>query len=259
MRRPGLVAAILAIVALGAGCAQAASVAPSTAEFGYAGENGPERWGDLDPSWATCETGMEQSPIELQDPRPTSAPDPAFAYVAGRATVTDPGHTITIAVPAGSAMTLDGTTWMLAQLHYHSPGEHRISGAPAAAEWHFVHRDPAGSIAVVAILVDEGAASASWQPVVDAVARAPDDGSQGSIERLDLASLIPRDSGSVRYDGSLTTPPCTQDVRWIVLTMHVTMSAGQLATLRDRYAGNARPVQDLNGREPSADDPDSAG
>ena len=225
-------------------------------EFGYAGEVGPERWGDLAADWRTCATGTRQSPLDLAGPEEGAVADPVFRYVAGDGSVMDSGHTITIAVAPGSSLVLDGTTFALEQLHFHSPGEHGFDGVPAAVEWHFVHRSPGGSLAVVAVLLDDGRESAAWAPVVAAIGAAPPDGRPAQVRGLDPATLLPAGRGSVRYEGSLTTPPCTEGVRWIVLTERLQLSAEQLAAHRDRYVGNARPIQDRGGRPVRQDEPD---
>jgi carbonic anhydrase len=240
---------ILALITLGLAACSLAGASPSARpEFGYAGDVGPGTWGDLDPEWRTCTTGERQSPIDLAEPQPETATDPGLDYVAGDGSVSDSGHTVTIALPAGSSLELDGTTYALQQLHFHSPGEHPFGGNPAAVEWHFVHRSPNGALAVVAVLLDEGLESAAWRPVVDAVAVAPADGTTGEVRGLDPAALLPASRASLRYEGSLTTPPCTEGVRWTVLTERLQLSGDQLATLRSRYSGNSRPAQEPNGR-----------
>jgi carbonic anhydrase len=257
------------VILLGAACSAGAPASgtaiplssPSQAgtdvpEFGYEGDIGPKSWGRLSPEFALCESGQRQSPIDLADAMPESLPDPELAYATAPVTVTDSGHTMTVAVPEGSTMTLAGTAYALIQFHYHSPAEHPVDGHRAAVEWHFVHRSADGAVAVVAVPVEEGAAAPAWDAVLQAIRDAPPPREPMPLASVDLSGLLPASLGSYRYDGSLTTPPCTEDVRWTILADPLTMTAEQIEIQRDRYDGNARPVADRNERPVIEDQPD---
>ena len=162
-------------------------------------------------------------------------------------TVTNTGHTIQANYGTGSAIGIDGTWYDLLQFHFHTPSEHTIDGEQAAAELHLVHQDDDGNLAVVGVLVTEGEANAAVAPVLE---DAPDhEGQQREpATEVDADGLLPESHLTFRYDGSLTTPPCSEGVRWMVMTEPVTWSAEQLAAFTDLYDGSNRPVQPLNER-----------
>jgi carbonic anhydrase len=237
--------------------------APTTEvpEFHYDGEAGPEHWGELSEAWATCADGSMQSPIDIADPEPADLDPIELDYAAADATAHDTGHTIQVDVAPGSTMVLEGTSYDLVQMHFHAPSEHVIGGETAAAEMHFVHRADDESLAVLGVLVEEGDATDAWDPVLDAIGEAgPEDGDAVDLPDLDPSSLLPGERTSIRYEGSLTTPPCSEGVRWSVLTEALELSAAQIGALTDRYEGNARPAQPLRDREILSDsDPDADG
>ncbi|WP_164519701.1 carbonic anhydrase [Nocardioides ferulae] len=247
---------VVALVLAAAGCGgsgDAGEAAPepaghedSPAHWDYAD---PAAWGELDPAYAACASGRAQSPVDLTGTEPVTLPDPALDYPASAVEVLDNGHTYQVTPMADGAATMrfEGRTWQLLQWHVHTPSEHLVDGEPAAAEIHLVHQEAGGDLAVLGVLVEEGAASAAVQPVLDALPTAEGDTSSVT-DPVRLRGLLPRALGTVRYAGSLTTPPCTEGVRWLVATEPVTWSAQQVAAVTDRFAGNARPAQPGNGR-----------
>jgi carbonic anhydrase len=232
-----------------AASAPAGSAAP--AHWTYEGEEGPAHWGTLDPAYAACADGSAQSPIDVTSPVPTVAPDPAIAYAAGATTIVNNGHTIEAEAPDGNTVTIDGASFALTQAHMHVPSEHHVAGASFPAEFHFVNKDASGAITVVGVLVTQGAAdNAAWAPFVAAASTQP--GAETEAE-LDWPALLPSDLTSYRYAGSLTTPPCTEGVHWVLLKTPIALSAAQIAALQKAYDGNARPIQPLNGRQVTRD------
>ncbi len=160
--------------------------------------------------------------------------------------VSNTGHTLQAGYGSGSTIGVDGTRYDLIQFHFHTPSEHTIDGEHAAAELHLVHQDD-GNLAVVGVLVEEGAASEAVAPVLE---DPPDaEGEQREPETpVDAAGLLPEGHATFRYDGSLTTPPCSEGVRWMVMTEPVTWSAEQLTAFTDLYDGSNRPTQPLHDR-----------
>jgi carbonic anhydrase len=152
----------------------------------------------------------------------------------------------------GLFLQLDGTDYELLQVHFHSPGEHAFAGRTGPLELHLVHRGPSGTLAVLGFLVQEGAANTPWQPFVDALHTG--EGEHTTIQ-LDWPKLIPPSLTTVRYPGSLTTPPCTEGVTWLVAKDPLTMSGGQIQAFINAYAVNSRPRQPLNGRTVTIDSP----
>ncbi len=215
----------------------------------YAEHGGPAKWSELDPGFAACGTGKLQSPIDLRDAREADLPPIQVAYRPGEVKVVNNGHTIQVAVPAGSTITVGGHAYELQQLHFHTPSEEAISGERAPLVAHLVHKDAAGKLAVVAVLFDVGAASAALEPVFAKLPAKPETEVTLSGAKLDPAALLPSGLGYYAFEGSLTTPPCTEGVRWMVLRSRATISKAQLAAFRKLYPANARPLQPANGRE----------
>jgi carbonic anhydrase len=248
MRRIGrgsIVAVVAGLLAL-AGCSSDGSdAAPGPPHWGYHGAEGPQHWGGLAKDYRTCETGRRQSPIDIVDPTPVATSPFEVRYRDGRAAVVDNGHTIQADASNGGTLTDAGASYELVQMHFHSPSETTIAGAHAPVEVHFVNADDDGNLAVVAAMVRPGAENAAWEPFLDAFETAEKDATG-----IDLAwsRLLPAAQHASRFDGSLTTPPCTEGVRWLVLDTPIAMSPAQIAAFEDAYSGNNRPTQPLDGR-----------
>lgn len=195
----------------------------------------------------TCATGREQSPVDLTGARIRDLPDLGVDYRPAPATVLDNGHSIQTSFDGAGSLELDGETFELRQLHFHSPSEHVVEGASYAAEIHLVHEATDGRLAVVGVLVEEGSANPLVAEVLDL---APAEGAEpvSVPEPVDPAAVLPTDRRAFRYDGSLTTPPCTEGVSWAVLAEPVTWSPEQLADFAERHPDSHRPPQPLEGR-----------
>lgn len=239
----------LAACALLAATALAASARDEKAHWGYEGKNGAHGWGDLEPGFALCKLGRFQSPIDIRDAQAKKAPLPAikFAYAAAAAEVVNNGHTIQVNLPAGGSVGLADGEFKLLQLHFHTPSEEKINGKPYPMVAHLVHQNPQGKLAVVAVLLKQGKENAALKPVFENLP-----GKQGDkralATALNLTDLLPADRAYYRFKGSLTTPPCSEEVSWQVLKQPVEMSKAQLDAFRKLYRMNARPTQPLNGR-----------
>lgn len=220
-----------------------AATACSSAHWGYTGAHGPEHWGD---TYAMCR-GTAQSPVDIRQTKTVAGGVPiAFDYRDSRLSVVNNGHTIQVDYDPGSAITVGGTRYELLQFHFHRPGEERVQGRAYPLSAHLVHRAADGTLAVVGVIFDEGAP----QPMIDKIwAHLPmRAGQQRTVSnvRINAASLLPPDRSYYAYMGSLTTPPCSEGVRWHVLRTPVSVSAAQLRIFP--FAMNARPVQPLNDR-----------
>ena len=215
-------------------------------DFGYSGEIGPEHWADLRPEWGTCSTGQEQSPVDLGGVarRLRRSARPVIDYPPTRGKIFNNGHTIEVETEGEDALTLDGERYRLVQLHFHSPSEHTVQGRGYDMEMHLVHRSDAGRIAVLGIFLQRGPDSGAFDAIGEAL---PDDiDVRHAIEDpLDLRTLLPATvSSSIRrYAGSLTTPPCSEDVSWLVATEPVLISDELMARFVERVRYNARFVQ----------------
>ncbi len=221
--------------------AQAAS-----AEFGYLGATGPSFWGGLDPAWVACGSGTIQSPVDLSGNLLRSrSHDKNLNFDYGSSTtgeIFNNGHTIEIETEGENVLTIDGVAYSLTQFHFHVPSEHTIDGHGYDMELHLVHTSAAGVNAVVAVFLDRGATSGALSPIFDQLPNdfnvhhelnAPFD------VRAFLTDIVP----NAQYIGSLTTPPCTEGVHWVVLLSPATVSTEHLAQFHERIHFNARPVQ----------------
>jgi carbonic anhydrase len=144
------------------------------------------------------------------------------------------------------AMVIDGVPFRLESITFHTPGEHTLASTAYPAEYHLAHRSEDGGLAMLAVLVQRGGTNRALAPVLDLIPKVGRTASGRGL--IDPTALLPANLTMVRYDGSLTTPPCTEGVRWHVLLTPVQLSAAQLGALLSHHDGNARPVQPLHGR-----------
>lgn len=216
--------------------------------WSYEGATGPATWGSLDTTYAACLEGTKQSPIDLSGAKGADLADLAFHYEPATGSVVDNGHTIQVDVTAGDTVTTDAGAYTLAQFHFHGPSEHTVGGKAYPLEVHFVHKNTAGKLAVVGVLVAEGAASPAFDAIVANLPTTPNK-AKALTAPLDVAAMLPAIQATYRYAGSLTTPPCTEGVAWNVMAQPITMSKAQIATLTAAFAEpNNRPTQRLGVR-----------
>ncbi|MCB1882510.1 MAG: carbonic anhydrase family protein [Geminicoccaceae bacterium] len=250
---------MLAPVAHGGPAGDGHGPAPAKAEehhgdqpphWAYAGRGGPEEWGGLDPAFGACAAGRKQSPIDLTRAETTDLlPAIAFYYQPVPLKLRNNGHTIQADVPAGNWIEIAGTRYELRQFHLHAPSEHLIDGRAAPMEVHLVHENAHGQLAVVGVMVENGAAA---DDTLDLVLRhAPRAEGVRTVAEvtIDPRRLLPADRDDYRYVGSLTTPPCSEGVAWHVMKSPIKAATNTLAGLAAIMPNhNARPVQPLNGR-----------
>ena len=242
------------------------SAAPAAEDpvWHYEGAEGPEHWSTLSPAFATCGAGRSQSPIDITDPSPAggAAPvgmsfPPSMLKVAHHAHVADGinnGHTIQINYgDDADTLTLGGDAYKLAQYHFHGPSEHTIKGKRSAMEMHLVHKAQSGALAVVGVLIDEGAHNAAFDPVWANLPAQKGIETHYAAVTVDVDALLPTIRTSYRYDGSLTTPPCSEGVKWIVMTTPIQLSADQIRAFTHIIHDNSRPTQPRNGRRVVSD------
>lgn len=217
------------------------------AHWSYEGAGGPANWGKLNPAWAKCENGTRQSPIDIRDGIKVDLEQVVFDYKPARFNVVDNGHTIQVNVGIGNTITLTGRTYELVQFHFHHPAEERVDGRGFPMVMHLVHKDSVGRLAVIAVLIQEGVANPAVQTVWNNLPLDRNDPvyATGLIE---LPFLLPASRDYYTYMGSLTTPPCSEGVLWIVFKQPIQMSDAQIAIFSRLYPMNARPVQSLAGR-----------
>lgn len=239
-----------------AGMMAAKSAAPAVAEhhaqWSYEGAHGPAHWGEVDPHARVCQTGTEQSPIDIRSSRLLRIPwlDPLqIGYKPSKARLVNNGHTYQINYEPGSMMTFNGQKYELVQFQFHTPSEHWVDGRQAAMEMQIVHVTPDvnRSLAIVGVFFVEGPEnpflSKFWHQMPDKPG--PEIASEIVINAADV---LPRNLRYYQYDGSLTTPPCTEGVKWILLKQPVTASRAQIEKFSQTFGMNARPPQPVNDR-----------
>lgn len=224
-------------------------VAPASAraQWDYHGANAPHRWARLDPSFSACGIGKRQSPIDIRDSIKVNLDPVFFDYKPSAFSVIDDGHTIQVNLAAGNSIGILGRVYELVEFHFHQPAEEVVNGRRYDMVVHMLHRDAEGRLAMVAVLLERGNA----QPVVQSVwNNLPLERHEAAAAQvpLDPADLLPSDRGYFTYIGSLTQPPCTEGVLWIVLRQPVQVSEEQLDIFSRLYPMNARPLQPSGGR-----------
>jgi carbonic anhydrase len=223
------------------------SAAAHAPHWDYQGEGGPQAWAQLKNEFSTCATGKRQSPIDIRDGIKVQLDSVQFDYRSSNFRVLDNGHTVQVNVSPGNFIEVTGKRFELLQFHFHRPSEERINGRLFDMVAHLVHKDTEGRLAVVAVLLDRGNA----QPLVQAIwNNLPLEKGDEVIARLplDLNELLPTERSYYTYMGSLTTPPCSEGVLWMVMKTPVTISAEQIAIFSRLYPMNARPIQSASGR-----------
>lgn len=218
------------------------------AHWSYDGQDGPTHWGELAPEFATCAAGKNQSPVNISGAIDSDLTEIKLDYKPGGYEVINNGHTIQVNYQPGSHIALDGHEYELKQFHFHSPSENLIESRQYPMEVHFVHADKDGNLAVVAVMFESGAENKTLSHVWNKMPHAV--GEKQSLALLASAGeLIPAEKTYFRFNGSLTTPPCSEGVTWLVMDHTDDASAEQLnAFLHTMHHSNNRPVQPLNAR-----------
>jgi carbonic anhydrase len=211
--------------------------------WGYSGGQGPDHWGDLNPEFDSCKTGHRQSPIDIRDTRKEDLPPIRFEYKSSPLHIIDNGHTIMINYGPGSYMSVGRKTYQLKQFHFHLPSEEKVRGESYDMAAHLVHADEEGNLAVVAILLQNGKENPLIHKLWDHLPKEKEKEALFDSVEIDVADLLPADRGYYTVSGSLTTPPCSENVAWFVLKHPVTVSATEIKQFGRLYPNNARPTQ----------------
>jgi carbonic anhydrase len=214
--------------------------AVSAQTFGYFGDIGPSHWGELSPDWETCGSGEIQSPVDFR--HFTTQDNFSIDYGPTTGEIFNNGHTIEVETEGDNTLTLGGVAYKLVQFHFHTASEHRVNGRGFDMELHLVHQSATGANAVIGVFLKRGARSRALAPIF---ANLPEDINvhHPLEEPFNPAEFLPNSRTHYRYRGSLTTPPCTEGVRWLVLTEPVTVSDEDMAQFAERIHFNARLVQ----------------
>ncbi|MDC8758812.1 carbonic anhydrase [Janthinobacterium fluminis] len=215
--------------------------------WSYEGETGPANWGKINADWTRCGTGSRQSPIDIRDGMKVDLEQISFDYKPSSFNVVDNGHTVQVTVSGGNYLTVQGRMYELMQFHFHRPSEERINGKGFEMVVHLVHKDAEGKLAVLAILLERGKPQNTIQTVWNNLPLEKHEVMAPSIV-LDPLELLPQRRDYYTYMGSLTTPPCSEGVLWLVMKEPQQASAAQMALFSRLYPLNARPIQGSSGR-----------
>ncbi|MEA5511998.1 carbonic anhydrase family protein [Crocosphaera sp. UHCC 0190] len=208
----------------------------------------PESWGELSADYQVCSVGNQQSPIDLQSPVSSELQPIEIVYQDIPLKIINNSHTIQVNSNPGNYIIIDGKKFDLLQFHFHHPSEHKMTGKAYPMEVHFVHKNQEGSLAVLGVFLQEGEENATLKSIWEAM---PSHKSEEKLIKgvnISLPQLLPDDATSYRYFGSLTTPPCSEVVQWIVFQNPLEISSQQINQFRQIFPLNARPIQPLNRR-----------
>jgi len=238
-------AVVVSLLVLGSSLASAQEAQHS---WSYKGDTGPTHWGTLKPDYQECKLGKHQSPIDVRGARWAALPAIEFSYQAGPLKIIDNGHTVQVNVPAGSFITVGGKRYELLQFHFHHPSENRLNGRAFPLELHLVHKDAEGKLAVVGVLLADGKANPVIAELWKYIPKEKDKESAPDGVTVDPNGLVPANHAYFAFAGSLTTPPCSEEVTWFLLRTPGSVDKTEVKSFAAAYPNNARPTQPLNGR-----------
>ncbi|NPA87271.1 MAG: carbonic anhydrase family protein [Epsilonproteobacteria bacterium] len=238
--------ASLAISAMTAGTLMASNYAHGT--WSYSGKTGPEYWGDLKKEYIMCKIGKNQSPIDVSGAVSATLTPLNIYYDVKAKTFLNNGHTVKAEMKDGAKLYIDGKEFKLLQFHFHTPSENTINGEYFPMEAHFVHSTKDGELAVVAVMFKIGKYNPALQKLVDNMPKKPGVKNNLCPANLKAKDLLPKSLEYYRFNGSLTTPPCSEGVRWFVLKQPVEVSEKQIKAFEKVMGKNNRPLQPINAR-----------
>ena len=215
--------------------------------WSYEGANGPDEWGSLDAANGVCSTGTQQSPVDLAEPISARQPALKIRWAKRPQTIVNNGHTIQLDLTDGGSLNVGDRSYVLRQFHFHHPSEHLVHGKAFAMEAHFVHTAADGGLAVISVFMAPGRANTVFHKIVSTMAT-----KEGppipADPAIDPNGLLPAQRTYYHYQGSLTTPPCSETVDWLVFNEPIGVAADDIARFANLYPMNARPAQKPNRR-----------
>jgi len=234
---------ILALAVLLSGCA--------SSHWSYQGEHGPKHWGSLSSDYAMCSEGKMQSPIDVKPTKKGKLKKLKFKYEAGSTSVVNNGHTVQVNIAGGSYVKIDGVDYELKQFHFHTPSENNINHKSYPLEAHFVHASKDGKLAVVAVMFKKGRKNKALDKVFSKLPLKAGESVELKLSAKDIKKIMPSSKKYYKFQGSLTTPPCSEGVTWIVLKKPVSVSKKQVKSFFETLGkhNNNRPLQPANGRD----------
>ena len=217
--------------------------------WGYTGHEGPDNWGGLSEKYTMCSEGRNQSPINITSSFETDLDAIDFNYGTSPVKILNNGHTVQVDVKKGSYINLGSSRYELIQYHFHTPSENNIQGVSFPLEAHFVHADKDGNLAVVGVMFEEGKENTQLSELWKKMPMKAGENYPLTVEAKDINKLLPNDKEYYRFNGSLTTPPCSEGVKWMVLAKPLSISKEQVEKFSHAVHGfNNRPIQEINAR-----------
>ncbi|WP_141120567.1 carbonic anhydrase [Salmonella enterica] len=215
--------------------------------WGYSGETSPDHWGKLNNDYYLCEKGFNQSPIDITNTIDGALPELNFTFEKNNQEIINNGHTIQVNT-IDDIVIIDGNKYQLQQFHAHKPSENTIDNKQYPIELHFVHAKDNGEIAVIGVMVEEGKANEGFETLLNNLPKEVNN-SKKIIKEIDISDLYPSNKDYYRFSGSLTTPPCSEGIIWIVMKTPITATKQQIEKLEKALGeDNNRPIQPLHGR-----------
>jgi carbonic anhydrase len=247
IKRSSLLVAVVTISLVS--FAGAAGPADEHGHWSYSGDSGPDHWGQLNPEYEECSKGHQQSPVNIVHAKHANLPPIEFNYQPAALAVVNNGHTIQVNYAPGSSINVGDKTYELVQFHFHHVSENTFNGKHSPLEGHLVHKSSDGHLAVVAVLFDEGAANPAITAVWSNLSKEEGQENKPAGVKVRASQLLPEKHEYYTFPGSLTTPPCSEGVTWLVLSHKMTASKEQIAAFAALYPNDARPLEPLNGRK----------
>ena len=242
---------VLALSVVAAVSLPSASHAQWKTPWSYQGPKGPDHWGDLDPEYAACKIGKEQSPVDIRSSNKVDLPAIRFEYKSGPLRIINNGYTaVRVNYPPGNGnfLIVGDKRYELTQFHFHHPSEEFIQGKPHDMVVHLMHAAGDGKVAAVAVFLQSGSANATIQRLWEYMPRTAGKETRIAGVAVNPAGLLPHDTGYYTYMGSQTAPPCSEGVTWFVLKTPIDISADEISAFAKLYPHDVRPPQPLNGR-----------
>ena len=239
-----------ALLLLATGCSNTAPThSTHKAHWGYTGHEGPSNWGSLSDDYKMCSLGRNQSPINVTHSLNANLAPIKFSYTTAPSDIINNGHTVQVNIAAGSYIVVDNKKYELKQYHFHTPSENHIHGKSFPLEAHFVHAAVDGELAVVAVLFEYGKDNKTLAKLWEKMPMEAHGKHELNNIAKNLMDLIPTNRQYYRFNGSLTTPPCSEGVKWMVLGKNLKVSKAQIEKFAHAVGGhNNRPIQPLNAR-----------
>jgi carbonic anhydrase len=211
-------------------------------DWGYDGDKGPENWGKINPAYSLCETGIKQSPVMMNTCQKMNTIGLTLQLVPSQLSIKEENNTIVFTPSQKSKVIFEGNSYDLISFHLHAPSEHEIDEKKYPSEIHFLLENALLGWLKIGVMVDIGSSTNDVDKLFQGVS------SMAGTFEVDLNKLMPKDKEYFHYMGSLTTPPCTENIRWIVFRNAISTSLENIQAFSDKYPKNSRPINRLNER-----------